>query len=350
MCSRKCESPDSSGASCRAPTRTHTPTACELTHGISSPMTVMPDGSTALRNPDSTRMPPSPNGDGGRSLRAATSFYPVRTPLPPGRLRLPAPVATVAAVSAPAAPAPVVAVAAAPAVLPFRLRHVAGQRLLAAELDLSLAVDADHLHEDRVALVDDVLDALHPLRLQLRDVDEPVLARGDLHERAERHDAAHDPLVDAADLRILDDRADDLPGAVAVGAARGRDAHLAGVLDVDLRAGLGADLLDHLAAGADDLADLVGVDHHDVDARRVRREIRPRPVDRGVHLLEHEEPRLAGLVQRARHDVVGEALDLDVHLEGGHAVPRPRHLEVHVAEVVLDAEDVGEDGDVVPLL
>ena len=34
------------------------------------------------------------------------------------------------------------------------------------------------------------------------------------------------------------------------------------VLDVDLGAGVGTDLLDHLAAGADDLADLVHVDLH----------------------------------------------------------------------------------------
>ena len=34
--------------------------------------------------------------------------------------------------------------------------------------------------------------------------------------------------------------------------------------------------------------------------------------------------------------------DLDVHLQRGDAIARARDLEIHVAEVVLIAEDVGE--------
>ena len=37
-----------------------------------------------------------------------------------------------------------------------------------------------------------------------------------------------------------------------------------------------------------------------------------------------------------------DALDLDVHLQRGDAAVGARDLEVHVAEVVLVAEDVGE--------
>src|SRR6185295_17026586 len=200
--------------------------------------------------------------------------------------------------------------------------HVAGQRLLAAQLDLSFAVDADDLDEDHVALVDHVLDALDPMRLELRDVDQAVFAGRDLDEGAERHHATDRTRVDAPDLRIFGDAPDDLPGAVAVGAAEGRDADLARILDVDLRTRLGADLLDHLAAGSDDLANLVGVDHHDVDPRRVGRELRTRLADRRLHLLQHVHPRHPRLLQRARHDVHREPFDLDVHLERGDAVAR----------------------------
>ena len=45
-----------------------------------------------------------------------------------------------------------------------------------------------------------------------------------------------------------------------------------------------------------------------------------------------------------------EALDLDVHLDRRDAVPRAGDLEVHVAEVILGAEDVGEDRDFVAFL
>ena len=40
----------------------------------------------------------------------------------------------------------------------------------------------------------------------------------------------------------------------------------------------------------------------------------------------------------------GDAGDLDVHLQRGHAPLGAGHLEVHVAEMVLVAEDVGEHG------
>ena len=43
---------------------------------------------------------------------------------------------------------------------------------------------------------------------------------------------------------------------------------------------------------------------------------------------------------------VGDAGDLDVHLQRGDAVRGAGDLEVHVAEMVLVAEDVGEDGEV----
>ena len=43
--------------------------------------------------------------------------------------------------------------------------------------------------------------------------------------------------------------------------------------------------------------------------------------------------------------LAGQARDLDVHLDGGDALLGAADLEVHVAEVVLVAEDVAEDGD-----
>src|SRR6478752_1820688 len=46
------------------------------------------------------------------------------------------------------------------------------------------------------------------------------------------------------------------------------------------------------------------------------------------------------LRQRRGHDLARDAEDLDVHLQRGNAVGRAGHLEVHVAEVILVAEDV----------
>ena len=60
--------------------------------------------------------------------------------------------------------------------------------------------------------------------------------------------------------------------------------------------------------------------------------------------------RLLGLRERVAQDVERHAGDLDVHLERGDPVLRAGDLEVHVAEVVLDAGDVGQDDVVVALL
>ena len=59
---------------------------------------------------------------------------------------------------------------------------------------------------------------------------------------------------------------------------------------------------------------------------------------------------LARLLERLGEDLEGDARDLDVHLERGDALGGAGDLEVHVAEVVLDAGDVGEHDVVVALL
>jgi hypothetical protein len=63
---------------------------------------------------------------------------------------------------------------------------------------------------------------------------------------------------------------------------------------------------------------------------------------------EHARP--LRLFERVAHDLLGDAGDLDVHLQGSDARRRPRDLEVHVAEMVLRTLDVGEDDVVVPFL
>jgi hypothetical protein len=59
---------------------------------------------------------------------------------------------------------------------------------------------------------------------------------------------------------------------------------------------------------------------------------------------------LARLRQRDRHDFLRDALDLDVHLQRGDAAIGAGHLEVHVAEVILVAEDVGQHREAVAFL
>ena len=88
----------------------------------------------------------------------------------------------------------------------------------------------------------------------------------------------------------------------------------------------------------------------DLDARRVFAELGAGLGKRLRHLAEDVQAAVLGLGEGDPHDLLGDALDLDVHLERGDAVLRAGDLEVHVAEMILVAEDVGEDGEAVVLL
>src|SRR5580658_6814127 len=48
------------------------------------------------------------------------------------------------------------------------------------------------------------------------------------------------------------------------------------------------------------------------------------------------------IFQRDAHDLGRHAFDLDVHLQRGHAVPGAGDLEIHVAQVILVAENIAE--------
>ena len=98
-------------------------------------------------------------------------------------------------------------------------------------------------------------------------------------------------------------------------ASDGGDLHGAVVLDVDLGAGLFDDLADHLAAGADHFADLVGRDLHLLDARGEFPEFRARAGQRLAHLAQDVKPAVARLRERLLHDLLGDPRDLDVHLK-----------------------------------
>ncbi len=184
----------------------------------------------------------------------------------------------------------------------------------------------------------------------LGDVQQAVGARHDLDERAEIGDALHLAHVGLVQLRrggqLLDD-ADRLRRRLAVG---GRHVHAAIVLDVDLHAGPLDDAPDHLAAGANDVANLVDRDLDGDDPRREVRHGRPGCAERLGHLAEDVHPSCASLVERLRHDLGVDPRDLDVHLQGGDALRGAGDLEVHVAVVILGARDVREDGVLAGLL
>ena len=65
--------------------------------------------------------------------------------------------------------------------------------------------------------------------------------------------------------------------------------------------------------------------------------------DRLEHPGENRDAGVLRLGEGLLHDLAADAGDLDVHLQSGDALLRAGDLEVHVAQVVLRALDVGQD-------
>src|SRR5581483_8161721 len=186
----------------------------------------------------------------------------------------------------------------------------------------------------------------HALGRELGDMHQAVGAGQYLDEGAELDDLAHGAFVDAADLGFGGDALDHLDGFLGALFVAGGDHHRAVVLDVDLDAGRFDDAADDFAARADDLADLVRFDVQRDDARRVAGNVAARRRQGGVHDAQDVEPAFFGLVQRLAHDLAIDAADLDVHLQRSDAVGSAGDLEIHVAQMVLVAEDVREHAHV----
>src|SRR5690606_3344090 len=221
--------------------------------------------------------------------------------------------------------------------LRLRLRQFAGQGRAPGEAHLAVRSDVGHHHGylfTQVHHILDLLDADRRILGKLRDKDEAIATRDQLDERAVRHDAHDLTGVDLAplrlDLRRVLGQGEDLRLGLldAITIRRGERGD-ALVLDVDLGVRLFLDLADHRAARADDLADLGRIDLDRHDLRRELRELGTRLRDRLHHLAEDELTAVMRLAQRLPHDLRRDALDLDIHLDGGDAVLGPGDLEVH---------------------
>ena len=168
-----------------------------------------------------------------------------------------------------------------------------------------------------------------------------VLAGSDLYECAEVHDTNYLALVDRADLRRVNDGGDYLNAGVSLVKVKTADEYVAVVVDVDLNVEVSAELLDNLAALADNLADLVnrylGVDH----LRSVLADCLSRLRDSLEHYFVKDiVARLVGLCERSLDDLRSKTVDLEVHLDSSDTVVCTSYLEVHVAKEVLNALDI----------
>ena len=210
------------------------------------------------------------------------------------------------------------------------------------QLDAVLIIDSDDLHFELVADLADIADRLHEAFGQFADVAQAVLTGSDLDEGTEVLDRADGPVVDATHLDLFGDGFDAGESVFTTDLIGTRDQHLAVVGHVDLRLGLLLDRADVLSAGANQQADLFGIDLRLQDTWREIGDLTTRPTDRTEHHPQQFETGVPGSCERAANDLFVDAVDLQVELNPGDPLLGTGHLEVHIAEVIFVADDVGQ--------
>src|SRR5699024_3837252 len=227
--------------------------------------------------------------------------------------------------------------------------YFVGQRLH-RQPDLALPVDLQHLDAHGLALGQLIADLFDPIVGNLRNVHQAITPRHQIDERAEIHQAHDLAFVDLAGFDIAGDVLDALDGQIRCRLVDRGHVDGAVVLDVDIGAGFFRDAADRGAALADHVTDLVDVDLDGEDAWRPFGGFLTRRGDGVVHGGQAMQTPFQRLLQRYLHDLAGDAADLDVQLQRRDAVLRAGHLEVHVAEMVLVTENIGEHGELVAVL
>ena len=173
---------------------------------------------------------------------------------------------------------------------------------------------------------------------------------GEFDKRPEFHQFLDRSFVDLPNLDFPRQLLDHLQGPVHRLVVAAGDGHHPVVADVNFGARLFHDSANHFAAWADHVPDLGLVDLVGQHPRSELGERFPGAHQRLVHLVQNVQPALAGLLQGGFEDFLVDAADLDVHLEGGDPILGAGDLEIHVSQVVLVAQNVGENGGLVLLL
>ena len=175
-------------------------------------------------------------------------------------------------------------------------------------------------------------------------------ARHEGDEGTEVSDARHLAGIELADLGLGNDALDVFGSRLRLRLVLGIDAHAAIIIEIDIGASLFTDLADGGAALADHVTHLVGCDLEGQHRRGIVRDFLATGGQHLIHLREDGQTCLEGLFQRLLKNLLVDPLDLDVHLQRGNAFGGPRDLEVHVAEVILIAEDIGQYRDAIGVL
>src|SRR5476649_970313 len=205
------------------------------------------------------------------------------------------------------------------------------------QLQTAAVVGFQNLDAHLLAFFQIVGNGVDALVGDLRDVQQAVLAWHDLDDGAEVQQFQHGAVVGLAHFDRGGQFFDATLGFLAGGGVDAGDGdHAFGADD-------GAALAYHVT-------DLFRIE---LDGDQTRCEVRQFGFDvrHGfLHCAQDVLAALFGLRQRHLHDFLGDAHDLDVHLQRGDTVAGTGDLEVHVAQVIFIAQDVRQHGELAAFL
>ena len=213
--------------------------------------------------------------------------------------------------------------------------------------ELATIADFSDLDLNLLANLQNVVDRLDALATDqatnLGNVEQAILAWGQGDECTKRRgldDRADEAFADLRHLRVSN-LVDHLACSFSGFAGSGSNVDGAVIFDRQICAGVFLDLVDHLALRANDLTDLIHGNLDGDDARSVRAHF-IRAVNSLVDQIKDGQASVAGLSKGATQDLGINTVELGVELEGGDEVLGASYLEVHVAEAVFGAENVGQ--------
>ena len=176
-------------------------------------------------------------------------------------------------------------------------------------------------------------------------MEQTILARHDLHEATIRHHRTDSSVVNLANLRNGNDSADLADGlvdAILVRSTYLNLTHAVGLVDGYRSTRLLLNLLDNLSARADYGSDELLRNIECLDAWHLWLQFGTWLSDSVGELAQDVLATFLGLHKSLLKDVEAQSVTLDIHLCGSQSVLRTSGLEVHVAQVVLVAEDIAQ--------
>ena len=169
-------------------------------------------------------------------------------------------------------------------------------------------------------------------------------ARRQLNEHAEVGRPCDFAGNDVSHLGITGQAVNPAAGQLDHRLVAGRNNHRAIVRHVDSATGLFLDGTNYPASRANESANLLNRNLHPHQLGRVLAHLVPGLRDSFRHAVQDVQPTHPGLLQRLTQKLLSQSINFHVHLQGVDSLFRAGNLEVHVAEEVLDALNVAEDG------